>query len=85
MARPLDGSDSRPKALVTYLRSLAQTRELPAEILLPGHGEPITDHVALIEERFAMHRRRAEKLRKLIAERPGRHMSSPRRSGATSR
>jgi glyoxylase-like metal-dependent hydrolase (beta-lactamase superfamily II) len=70
MARPLDGSDSRPKALVTYLGSLARTRELPAEILLPGHGEPITDHVALIDERFAMHRRRAEKLRKLIAERP---------------
>jgi glyoxylase-like metal-dependent hydrolase (beta-lactamase superfamily II) len=70
LSRPLDGSDDRPKALVTYLRSLAQTRELPAEILLPGHGEPITDHVALIDERFALHRRRAEKLRGLIAERP---------------
>jgi glyoxylase-like metal-dependent hydrolase (beta-lactamase superfamily II) len=70
LSRPLDGSDQRPKALVTYLRSLARTRELPAEILLPGHGEPITDHVALIDERFALHRRRAEKLRELIAERP---------------
>jgi glyoxylase-like metal-dependent hydrolase (beta-lactamase superfamily II) len=70
MAKPLDGSDERPQALVTYLRSLARTRELPAKILLPGHGEPITDHVTLIDERFAMHRRRAEKLRKLIAERP---------------
>jgi glyoxylase-like metal-dependent hydrolase (beta-lactamase superfamily II) len=63
-------SQDRPKALVTYLRSLARTRELPAEILLPGHGEPITDHVRLIDERFAFHRRRAEKLRRLIAERP---------------
>ncbi len=36
---------------------------------MPGHGEPITDHVALIDERFALHRRRAEKLRGLIAER----------------
>jgi glyoxylase-like metal-dependent hydrolase (beta-lactamase superfamily II) len=70
LSRPLDGSDERPKALVQYLRSLALTRELPAEILLPGHGEPITDHVALIDERFALHRRRAEKLRGLIAERP---------------
>jgi glyoxylase-like metal-dependent hydrolase (beta-lactamase superfamily II) len=70
LARPLDGSDERPQALMTYLRSLALTRELPAEILLPGHGEPITDHVTLIDERFAMHRRRAEKLRGLIAERP---------------
>lgn len=70
LSRPLDGSSERPKALVQYLRSLALTRELPAEILLPGHGEPITDHVALIDERFALHRRRAEKLRGLIAERP---------------
>jgi glyoxylase-like metal-dependent hydrolase (beta-lactamase superfamily II) len=69
LSRPLDGSTDRPRALVTYLRSLSLTRELPAEILLPGHGEPITDHVALIDERFALHRRRAEKLRRLIAER----------------
>jgi glyoxylase-like metal-dependent hydrolase (beta-lactamase superfamily II) len=70
MSRPLDGSDERPRALATYLSSLAKTRALPAEILLPGHGEPITDHVTLIDERFAMHRRRAAKLAALIAERP---------------
>jgi glyoxylase-like metal-dependent hydrolase (beta-lactamase superfamily II) len=70
LARPLDGSSERPKALVAYLGSLARTRELDAQILLPGHGEPITNHVELIDERFAMHRRRAEKLRKLIAEQP---------------
>jgi glyoxylase-like metal-dependent hydrolase (beta-lactamase superfamily II) len=70
LARPLDGSEERPKALVTYLRSLARTRKLPAEILLPGHGDPITDHAALIDERFELHRRRAEKLRRLIAEQP---------------
>jgi glyoxylase-like metal-dependent hydrolase (beta-lactamase superfamily II) len=70
MARPLDGSDERPKALVTYLDSLRKTRELPAEIVLSGHGEPVTDHVALIDERLAMHERRAEKLYGLIAERP---------------
>ena len=29
-------------------------------LVLPGHGRPITDHVALIDERFRMHRRRAE-------------------------
>jgi glyoxylase-like metal-dependent hydrolase (beta-lactamase superfamily II) len=70
LSRPLDGSTERPKALVTYLASLARTRELPARILLPGHGDPITDHVALIDERFALHRRRADKLQRLIAERP---------------
>jgi glyoxylase-like metal-dependent hydrolase (beta-lactamase superfamily II) len=70
ISRPLDGSAKRTQALVTYLRSLKRTRELPAEIVLSGHGEPITDHAALIDERFALHQRRAEKLYGLIAERP---------------
>jgi glyoxylase-like metal-dependent hydrolase (beta-lactamase superfamily II) len=70
LARPLDGSTERPQALVRYLESLRRTREVPAEIVLPGHGEPVTDHVTLIDERIAMHGRRAEKLYGLIAERP---------------
>jgi len=72
IARPLGDGDfsprERPQALVTYLESLRKTRELPAEIVLSGHGDPITDHVALIDERFEMHRRRAEKIHGLIAE-----------------
>jgi glyoxylase-like metal-dependent hydrolase (beta-lactamase superfamily II) len=70
ISRPLDGSKGRPQALVSYIDSLLKTRELPAEIVFPGHGEPITDHVALIDERLAMHERRAEKLLALIAEQP---------------
>jgi glyoxylase-like metal-dependent hydrolase (beta-lactamase superfamily II) len=70
ISRPLDGSARRTQALVLYLESLARSRELPVEIVLSGHGEPITDHVALIDERFAMHQRRAEKLYRLIAEQP---------------
>jgi hypothetical protein len=46
------------------------TREMPAEIVLSGHGEPIVDHVALIDDRIAKHGRRKEKIYKLIAERP---------------
>jgi glyoxylase-like metal-dependent hydrolase (beta-lactamase superfamily II) len=60
---------SRPQALVTYLDSLARTRELPAEVVLPGHGDLITDHAALIDQRVRMHDRRAEKVFRLIAER----------------
>jgi glyoxylase-like metal-dependent hydrolase (beta-lactamase superfamily II) len=71
ITRPPDGGDGeRPQALVTYLDSLRKTREMPAELVLPGHGEPITEHVALIEERFRMHKRRAEKIYGLIAEKP---------------
>jgi glyoxylase-like metal-dependent hydrolase (beta-lactamase superfamily II) len=73
ISRPLDdreiSAQERPQALVTYLDSLRKTRELPAEIVLSGHGEPITDHVTLIDERFEMHRRRADKIHGLIAER----------------
>jgi glyoxylase-like metal-dependent hydrolase (beta-lactamase superfamily II) len=70
ITRPTDGSSQRPQALVTYLRSLEATREMDVDLVLPGHGEPITDHRALIDERFALHRRRAEKIHRLIAERP---------------
>jgi glyoxylase-like metal-dependent hydrolase (beta-lactamase superfamily II) len=70
ISRPLDGSSERPRALMTYMDSLRRTRELPARILLPGHGDPITDHRSLIDERFAHHERRAEKIYGLIAERP---------------
>jgi glyoxylase-like metal-dependent hydrolase (beta-lactamase superfamily II) len=70
ISRPLDGSTERTKALVTYIASLRRTRELPAEIVLSGHGDPITNHRDLIDERLALHARRAEKLYGLVAERP---------------
>ena len=68
ISRPLDGSSERRQALVEYIGSLQRTRELPAQIVLSGHGEPITDHRTLIDQRLAMHQRRAEKLYGLIAE-----------------
>lgn len=70
ITRPLDGSSRRTQALATYIESLRETREMPAEIVLPGHGEPITDHVELIDSRLAGHDRRKEKIYRLIAERP---------------
>jgi glyoxylase-like metal-dependent hydrolase (beta-lactamase superfamily II) len=74
LARPLesgiDFDGPRPKALVQYIASLKQTRELELELVLPGHGAPIADHRALIDERFRLHRRRAEKIYELIAKQP---------------
>jgi glyoxylase-like metal-dependent hydrolase (beta-lactamase superfamily II) len=69
ITRPRDGS-GRPQALVRYLESLAATREMEVDLVLPGHGDPITDHRALIDQRFELHRRRADKIDRLIAERP---------------
>jgi glyoxylase-like metal-dependent hydrolase (beta-lactamase superfamily II) len=80
LARPLraseshDGSsqpiDDRPRALLTYLASLKRTRAMELSVVLPGHGQPIGDHAALIDERFRMHERRAEKIRGLIVAQP---------------
>jgi glyoxylase-like metal-dependent hydrolase (beta-lactamase superfamily II) len=70
ITRPRDGSGRPPQALVMYLDSLRRTREMDVELVLPGHGEPITDHRRLIDERFALHRRRADKLRRLLEDRP---------------
>jgi glyoxylase-like metal-dependent hydrolase (beta-lactamase superfamily II) len=70
LTRPLDGSDQRSQALVTYIESMRKTREMSAEIVLSGHGEPISNHVELIDDRLAKHDRRKEKIFRLIAEEP---------------
>jgi glyoxylase-like metal-dependent hydrolase (beta-lactamase superfamily II) len=74
ISRPLGGKSGepggRPRALMTYLASLRETREMPARLVLPGHGDPVEDHAALIDERFALHERRARKIAGLLAEQP---------------
>lgn len=68
---PLDAPiPERPQALIIYLESLARTEAMDLRMTLAGHGEPITDHRALIAERRRLHTRRADKIARLIAERP---------------
>jgi glyoxylase-like metal-dependent hydrolase (beta-lactamase superfamily II) len=69
ITRPRDGSVGRPQALVQYLDSLAATREMDVELVLPGHGGLVTGHRELIDKRFTLHRRRAEKIRRMLEER----------------
>src|SRR6202035_2857867 len=48
VSRPLAPTDGRrPRALIDYIESMRLTRELPAELVLSGHGDPIVDHVGL--------------------------------------
>ncbi len=72
VSRPLTGepADDRPHALIDYIASMRATRELPLELVLPGHGDPVIDHVTLIDERFRMHERRAGKLLAMLAPAP---------------
>ena len=72
VSRPLTGTgeSDRPHALINYMESMRATRELPAQLVLAGHGDPITDHAALIDERFRMHQRRARKIFGMLAAGP---------------
>jgi glyoxylase-like metal-dependent hydrolase (beta-lactamase superfamily II) len=74
LARPLGAgaelAGPRPRALLDYIASLQLTREMDLSLVLPGHGQPIADHRTLIDERFRMHARRAEKIHALIAAQP---------------
>jgi glyoxylase-like metal-dependent hydrolase (beta-lactamase superfamily II) len=72
VTRPLGAAvDSpRPRSLLAYARSLGATREQPARLMLPGHGEPITNHAELIDSRLREQARRARNIRKLLTAGP---------------
>jgi glyoxylase-like metal-dependent hydrolase (beta-lactamase superfamily II) len=78
VSRPLAGAGGtaspaaadRPHALIEYMASLRRTREMPARLVLGGHGPPVRDHAALIDERFRMSERRAAKVRRLLENGP---------------
>lgn len=72
ISRPLEGGspDRRPRSLLIYLESLRATREMDVEVVLPGHGKPVTGHRELIDQRFALHERRARKIASMVAEAP---------------
>jgi glyoxylase-like metal-dependent hydrolase (beta-lactamase superfamily II) len=72
VSRPLAGGPGqpRPQALLSYMESLLATRELPAELVLAGHGPPVTEHATLIDERLRLHRRRARKIQRLLNGEP---------------
>jgi glyoxylase-like metal-dependent hydrolase (beta-lactamase superfamily II) len=57
-----DGGADRPHALLDYIASMRATHEMPVEVVLGGHGPPVLDHVALIDERLRMHERRARRV-----------------------
>lgn len=72
IARAPAGAPDRGRvpSLLRYIASLRATAELEAELVLTGHGKPILDHVALIEERLRLHDRRARRIVRLLADGP---------------
>jgi glyoxylase-like metal-dependent hydrolase (beta-lactamase superfamily II) len=59
----------RRPALIEYLESLRATRGLNANVVLGGHGAPITDARGLIDERLEHHAQRADVVLSLVRER----------------
>ncbi len=72
VSRPLSGDPDqpRPHALIQYIDSMRITREMPARLVLSGHGDPILEHAELIDERLRMHRRRAARIHQILDARP---------------
>jgi glyoxylase-like metal-dependent hydrolase (beta-lactamase superfamily II) len=61
LSRPADPCD-RFLALPAYIDSMRATAELDLEVLLPGHGNPVESHRALVEERISFHGRRKQRI-----------------------
>ncbi|MBM3128849.1 MAG: MBL fold metallo-hydrolase [Chloroflexi bacterium] len=62
-----NGNRERRRSLVEYLASLRRIAELPVRLILPGHGEPITDdHRALIAQRLQSYQARADQIAQIL-------------------
>ena len=55
------------KALVEYVRSARRVRALPVELVAPGHAEPFSGHVELIDRLLGFYDKRQAKLVELLA------------------
>jgi glyoxylase-like metal-dependent hydrolase (beta-lactamase superfamily II) len=72
IARPLGGkpTSGRSRPLIDYIASLRASAELEVDVVLGGHGDPVTDHASLIAERLRLHGRRARKIERILCKRP---------------
>ncbi len=76
IARPLSGpaldvaAGERPHALVSYIESMRATREMAIDLVLGGHGAPVSGPATLVDERMRMHDRRKRKIAELLASGP---------------
>jgi glyoxylase-like metal-dependent hydrolase (beta-lactamase superfamily II) len=64
---PMEEGGERPKTLLQYRKSLQLVQELEVKLLMPGHGEIITDVGQLIDKRLQGHLTRASVIKQLLA------------------
>jgi len=70
MAPPGADEPPRPRALARYRASLDATRALGAAVVLPGHGEPVTDPDAVIARRLRGFDRMTARVGEAVGDRP---------------
>jgi glyoxylase-like metal-dependent hydrolase (beta-lactamase superfamily II) len=58
------------KALLAYLTSARRVRDLPAELIAPGHAEPFSGHQAVIDRLMAFYQKRQLRILDLLREGP---------------
>ncbi|HEU5438109.1 MAG TPA: MBL fold metallo-hydrolase [Ktedonobacterales bacterium] len=61
---------ARPDPLGDYYSSLANVRDLPAHLVLPGHGRPFADLAARVDALHAHHQERSEQIAGILAAPP---------------
>lgn len=54
------------KALVEYIRSARKVRELPVQFVAPGHAEPFSGHVEIIDRLLAFYEKRQSRILDLL-------------------
>jgi glyoxylase-like metal-dependent hydrolase (beta-lactamase superfamily II) len=64
-----NGEEGFFRPLVRYLESLARTRALELDLVLPGHGAPFAGHRRVIDDLVAFYGRRQARIRALLEER----------------
>ena len=64
------GEEGYFRPLVAYLDSVARTRALEVDLVLPGHGPPFSGHRAVIDRLTGFYGKRQERIRGLLAAGP---------------
>ncbi len=70
LAEPPEPGQRRPRRLLEYLAQLQRVADLAPRIAYGGHGEPVTDVPALVAQRLAFHRERADRILALLGDQP---------------
>jgi glyoxylase-like metal-dependent hydrolase (beta-lactamase superfamily II) len=65
-----DGEPASFKPLISYFESIGCVRELPVELVLPGHAAPFAAHRKVIDSLFAFYEQRQSKLLAALARKP---------------